>query len=230
MYLHLVKVLEDNYPEMMKRMFVINAPLIFPLLYKLARPLVSEDMRNKMHVLRSNFKDTLLQYIDAEELPVFLGGVKTDPDGNPRCATMICQGGQVPQEYFLLDKKDDDQLENVTVPKGDKLCLTYQVTKSGSVLRWEFKTDNFDIGFGVNVIRDGKREAVVAVERVNSHIVPEDGSLTCQHTGTYEVVFDNSFSWARGKRVQYMVEVIGPVEEGMHTEINMLCEEGSPAW
>ena len=24
MYLHLVKVLEDNYPEMMKRMFVIN--------------------------------------------------------------------------------------------------------------------------------------------------------------------------------------------------------------
>ncbi len=24
MYLHLVKILEDNYPEMMKRMFVIN--------------------------------------------------------------------------------------------------------------------------------------------------------------------------------------------------------------
>ena len=27
MYLHLVKVLEDNYPEMMKRMFVVNGKL-----------------------------------------------------------------------------------------------------------------------------------------------------------------------------------------------------------
>ncbi len=28
MYLHLVKVLEDNYPEMMKKMFVVNGELL----------------------------------------------------------------------------------------------------------------------------------------------------------------------------------------------------------
>ena len=42
-----------------------------------------------------------------------------------------------------------------------------------------------------------------------------------------EVVFDNSFSWARGKRVQYMVEVIGPVDEGMCSEIQGLLKERS---
>ena len=42
-----------------------------------------------------------------------------------------------------------------------------------------------------------------------------------------EVVFDNSFSWARGKRVQYMVEVIGPVDEGMRSEIQGLLKERS---
>lgn len=29
MYLHLVKVLEDNYPEMMKRLYVINGKYYF---------------------------------------------------------------------------------------------------------------------------------------------------------------------------------------------------------
>ena len=42
-----------------------------------------------------------------------------------------------------------------------------------------------------------------------------------------EVVFDNSFSWARAKRVQYMVEVIGPVDEGMRSEIQGLLKERS---
>nr|UXK97413.1 retinal-binding protein [Babylonia areolata] len=209
MYLHLVKVLEDNYPEMMKRLFVVNAPRIFPLLYKLARPLISEDMKNKIHVLGSHFKDTLLQYIDAEELPVFLGGVKTDPDGNPRCSTMICQGGEVPRDYFLQDKESEDHLESATVSRGDKLCLTYNVTKPGSVLRWEFKTDDFDIGFGVHVLRNGKRETVVATERVNSHIVPEDGSITCQHPATYVVTFSNHHSVWRKKTIRYCVEVLG---------------------
>ncbi|KAK7499112.1 hypothetical protein BaRGS_00009659 [Batillaria attramentaria] len=231
MYLHLVKVLEDNYPEMMKRMFVVNAPRIFPLLYKLCRPLISEDMKNKIHVLGGNFKETLLKYIDAEELPVFLGGTKTDPDGNPRCATMICQGGPVPREYFLQNRDSDDQLETATVSRGEKLCLQFEVTKPGSVLRWEFKTDDFDIGFGVFLKTDKGREAVYPVERVNSHMVPEDGSVTCQQTGTYEVVFDNSFSWARGKRVQYMVEVIGPVDDGMRGEItSMMLGQGDTTW
>ncbi|XP_070205227.1 retinal-binding protein-like isoform X2 [Littorina saxatilis] len=208
MYLHLVKVLEDNYPEMMKRMFVVNAPRIFPLLYKLARPLISEDMKNKIHVLGGHFKDTLLQYIDAEELPVYLGGVKTDPDGNPRCATMICPGGEVPREYFLQDKDNEDQLEVATVPRGDKLCLPYEVTKPGSVLRWEFKTEDFDIGFGVQLLREGVKETVRATERVNSHIVPEDGSVTCHKTGTYLFTFNNRHSFVRGKRVHYVIDVI----------------------
>jgi len=36
-----------------------------------------------------NFKTDLLKYIDADQLPVFLGGTQTDPDGNPRCATKV---------------------------------------------------------------------------------------------------------------------------------------------
>lgn len=72
MYLYLVKILEDNYPEMLKRLFVVNgklvgclrifdkvfsvsffsaAPSIFPVIWKICRPLISEATKNKIHVL-----------------------------------------------------------------------------------------------------------------------------------------------------------------------------------
>ncbi|GBN43209.1 hypothetical protein AVEN_247250-1, partial [Araneus ventricosus] len=33
------------------------------------------------------WKEDLLEIIDAADLPVFLGGTRTDPDGNPLCET-----------------------------------------------------------------------------------------------------------------------------------------------
>uniref|UniRef100_A0AAT9H863 Retinal binding protein n=1 Tax=Peronia verruculata TaxID=500109 RepID=A0AAT9H863_9EUPU len=208
MYLHLVRVLEDNYPEMLKRMFVVNAPRIFPLLYKICRPLISEDTKNKIHVLGSDFSTTLLQYIDEEELPAFLGGKKTDPDGNPRCATMICQGGPVPDEYYHNDLASTDHMESATVSRGDTFTVDMTVTKPGSVLRWEFKTDGYDIGFGVFREEGKEKVPVVPIERVNSHMVPEDGSYTCEVPGKYLVVFDNTYSKLRDKQLLYSIDVI----------------------
>jgi len=39
-------------------------------------------------------------------------------------------------------------------------------------------------------------------------------------------VFDNTFSWARGKNIHYTVEVILPVDTGMASEINLMLENG----
>ncbi|KAL4223181.1 hypothetical protein ACF0H5_016653 [Mactra antiquata] len=227
MYLHLVKVLEDNYPEMLKRMFVVNAPAIFPILYKLARPLISEEMKNKIHVLGANFENTLLQYIEAEELPAFLGGSLADPDGNPRCATMIGQGGDVPEEYFLDTKDLYEYMNTATIARGDKLEVEYKVDKPGSILRWEFKTEDYDIGFGVNFIDNGNTVQILPTKRVNSQHVAEDGSVTCNNVGTYVLYFDNSFSWTRSKKIFYAGEVIQAVEDDIvKSEINDLIEAG----
>jgi len=59
--------------------------------------------------------------------------------------------------------------------------------------RWQFMTDSSDIGFGVTykVILDNgdskvKEEVVVPSGRLNSHMVPEDGSVTCENPGLCE--------------------------------------------
>ncbi|KAJ8312323.1 hypothetical protein KUTeg_009696 [Tegillarca granosa] len=206
MYLHLVKILEDNYPEMMKRLCVINA-----------RPLISEDMKNKIHVLGGDFKSTLLKFVDKEELPAFLGGMQTDPDGNPRCITKICQGGDVPEQYYLENTELLDHMQTVTVGRGDKVQIEQIVEKSGSILRWEFKTEDYDIGFSLLMKKNGENVPVIPMVRVNSHVVAQDGNVLC---------FDNSFSWTRTKKIYYSCEVLSSDETELKSEINDLIENG----
>ncbi|XP_064612900.1 retinal-binding protein-like isoform X2 [Liolophura sinensis] len=227
MYLYLVKVLEDNYPEMMKRMFVINAPRIFPILYKICRPLISEDMKNKIHVLGGDYKSHLLKYIDADQLPAIYGGDLKDPDGNPRLASKVCQGGEVPESYFLKDQDLFSNMECVTVPRGEKFCSEHMVEKAGSLLRWEFKTEEYDISFGVFYEEDGEQKPVVPTIRVNSHIIPEDGTYTCEKVGKYVLCFDNSFSWTRSKTIHFMAEVISAEIDNVKPEIDTLIDGGN---
>lgn len=35
--------------------------------------------------MKDGYKEALLELVDADVLPAFLGGNKTDPDGNPNC-------------------------------------------------------------------------------------------------------------------------------------------------
>ena len=55
--------------------------------------------------------------------------------------------------------------------------------------RWEFKTEDYDIGFGVNYVCDGKKTPVVPIKRVNSHAVAEDGSVFCEQPGTCKLLY-----------------------------------------
>jgi hypothetical protein len=56
-------------------MFVVNVPSFFSILYSVAKPLIPPDTKKKIHVVTSKHtKEELLKYIDAEQLPHFLGG------------------------------------------------------------------------------------------------------------------------------------------------------------
>ncbi|XP_012940167.1 SEC14-like protein 2 [Aplysia californica] len=216
-FTQIIAVFEDNYPETLKKTFVVNAPKIFPLAYSLLKPFLSEETHRKVTVCGSNYKEVLLQHIDADQLPAHWGGTCTDPDGNPRCPSLIIPGGQVPESYHRQNDLDDvSAFTQVSIGRGSTLKLEYVVDKPRCAIRWQFKTDGFDIGFGVlKKTADGPQksaemEEVVATQRVNSHMVPEDGMVQCKEAGTYVVRFDNTYSWARAKKLLYLIEVLQP--------------------
>lgn len=89
-------------------------------------------------------------------------------------------------------------------------------------------TESADVGFGVYLkTKSGERQKagdmveVVPNQRYNSHLVPEDGSLTCSEPGVYVLRFDNTYSFIHSKRISYSVEVLLP-DRGSEAHMNGL--------
>ncbi|KAJ3127643.1 cytosolic factor, phosphatidylinositol/phosphatidylcholine transfer protein [Nowakowskiella sp. JEL0407] len=71
-------VAQNYYPEMLGRMYIINAPMLFTAVWQLVKPLLDEVTVNKISILGSAYTKSLLETIDEENLPKFLGGKSTD--------------------------------------------------------------------------------------------------------------------------------------------------------
>ncbi|XP_010768243.1 SEC14-like protein 2 [Notothenia coriiceps] len=216
-YTEILQMFEANYPEGLKRLFVIKAPKLFPVAYNLVKHFLSENTRQKINILGANWQEVLMKYIDAEELPVIYGGKLTDPDGDPRCRTMIHHVSPVPPSYYVRDHVKMEYEQCTSVSRGSSQQLDYEILFPGCVLRWQFASEGADIGFGVFVkAKKGEKkkaaqmEEVVLSQRYNAHLVPEDGSLTCERPGVYVLRFDNTYSMFQAKRISFTVEVLLP--------------------
>uniref|UniRef100_A0A8C3FJP4 SEC14 like lipid binding 2 n=1 Tax=Chrysemys picta bellii TaxID=8478 RepID=A0A8C3FJP4_CHRPI len=216
-YGELLSMFEENYPETLKRLFVIKAPKLFPVAYNLIKHFLSEDTRKKIVVLGANWKEVLQKYIAPEEIPVVYGGTLQDPDGNPKCVTKINYGGDIPKKYYVRDQLKQQYEHLVVVSRGSSHQVEYEILFPGCVLRWQFMSEGADVGFGVYLKtrigerqRAGEMTEVLPNQRYNAHLVPEDGSLTCSMAGVYVLRFDNTYSYLHAKKVNYTVEVLLP--------------------
>ncbi|KAK4742294.1 hypothetical protein SAY87_000295 [Trapa incisa] len=78
--MRLQKIDSDNYPETLSQMFIINAGPGFKLLWNTVKSFLDPKTTSKIHVLGNKYQYKLLEIIDANELPEFLGGNCTCTD------------------------------------------------------------------------------------------------------------------------------------------------------
>lgn len=232
--IQLIQMYSNNYPEILKACFIINAPRIFSVAFNIVKKFMDEYTISKIQIHGSNsnkWKKAILQNITPENLPAHYGGSLTDPDGNPKYTTKVQQGGKIPETYYLKnlqtgDPDSESEYTSVTVKKGDKLVVRIKCEEEGAFLRWDFKTDNHDIKFGITAT-DAVGHSTPAIQhaRVSAHEFDESGVLTCQAQTTYSVIFDNSYSILRSKKLRYRVYLTPPIpDEEVHADKAEIAE------
>jgi hypothetical protein len=70
----LTKYDQDNYPEMLGRIVIINAPVVFKAVWGLVKPYLNPRTISKIAICGSDYLPELLEYVDADNLPEWLGG------------------------------------------------------------------------------------------------------------------------------------------------------------
>ena len=75
----------DYYPEIMGNLFVVNAPYLFSGVWSVVKGFLDERTRKKIQIMGSGWEKVLLEHVDAETLPTFLGGKCTCADKGGDC-------------------------------------------------------------------------------------------------------------------------------------------------
>lgn len=68
------KIDQDYYPEYLGKMLIVNAPTTFIAIWAMIKPWLDKRTQKKIEVHGSSFISRLLELVEADNLPEFLGG------------------------------------------------------------------------------------------------------------------------------------------------------------
>lgn len=191
---------EAHYPELLRKMYIVNSPGIFMMFWKLITPWLDPRTVAKLEIVGPNHVEVLSKVIKPEDIPSYLGGP---------CKENTVTGGGT---FGGLTAEDNSDLKEVTVSYKDKHEIVVDVDTAQSLIGWKFTLESHDIGFGVYYEKDSEREEIHPYNKYNSTDIVE-GSHVAQQTGKYVFHWDNTYSYMRKKTVNYRVFVEPPVEK-----------------
>lgn len=88
-------IVDNNYPEYLKRCIIVNAPRIFSIFWAVFKYFFAKHTRDKVIITSGDPITVLSPFVDPANIPAYLGGKRYDgPD--PNCSMSIKPGGNVP--------------------------------------------------------------------------------------------------------------------------------------
>ncbi|KAG0321370.1 hypothetical protein BGZ99_003952 [Dissophora globulifera] len=112
---------QKAYPERLGMLFIVNSPYVFVKVYSMIKKWLDPGVIEKIHILGKDYQSVLLEHIDEENLPEFLGG---------SCTCSHMPGGCVPSVILNNIKP----VEKSTPPANGSLLAvpTYLRPRSSS--------------------------------------------------------------------------------------------------
>jgi len=194
LFLNISKSFEANRPEILNKMYVINAGKAFTVLFSLVKPILATATRNKISVYNSasKWKPVLQKNIPADILPVAFGGSNSAFEF--KGGVQFDDGGD--------DVEEGDELLPVSLASAGKTTLVVEVSEKNSTINWAFQTDKKGISFTIT----SNDKTNVENTKVDSHLKLSEGSITCDAPGDYVFIFDNTAN-SEVQELQYRFDV-----------------------
>ncbi|CBI24189.3 unnamed protein product, partial [Vitis vinifera] len=179
-----VGLLQDNYPEFVSRNIFINVPFWSYAFYAVVSPFFTQRSKNKFDFARpARVTETLLKYIDAQQIPVGYGGFhrENDPD-------------------FSIE----DGVSEVIIKGGSSGAIAIPAPEVGTKFTWEITVLGWDVNYREEFVPkdEGSYTMIVQKER---KVGWEEGairnSFTNKEAGMLVLTIDNATF--KKKRVLY---------------------------
>uniref|UniRef100_A0A914DU11 CRAL-TRIO domain-containing protein n=1 Tax=Acrobeloides nanus TaxID=290746 RepID=A0A914DU11_9BILA len=205
MYLNLIRLLQDVFPDFARSLIVINSPMMMSTVYQMIKPALSEQTRDKVRFVGKDYKATLIEDLGEENIYEKWGGTIKPKNG---CTTGTLRMGGVPPEDIRYTEiknpfhPDEKHLKKVSVSARNKTEVSLKVEKPGCILRWFF-VSNGEVDF--SIVCRGKE--VWPKMRISTEYVPEYGHVICEEIDEYTLVFDNSFGTFFSKEVKFHAHI-----------------------
>jgi hypothetical protein len=185
-----LKVAADNdqkfYPESLHKLYVVNCPKIISYAWNIVKPWLDERTQKKIFFYKDHeTKAKLLEDIDAECLPVELGG------------TCNCAGGCVPSSLDEITESEG-MTEKIVVGRGSTETRVVDLV-TGAMLVWELSCDdNCEIRFRVH------SKCLAAEDIFPLQLVSESaGNFVAPKPVKVTLTFDNSDTWFSSKTLRF---------------------------
>lgn len=169
---------EDNYPELLKRLFLINSPSLFATVWSVVAYFMDEGTRSKVQLLSSEYLSAVAKFVDKAYLPGFLGGDLKDKNGDSECKSMVSAGGHIPFNFLCGVAGDGNGAGDIHLVSAGSASHLYIKVPSGWVLDWRWAVENNDIEFSVTAVAESSafsssdsgvnKDAVVDVAAISS--------------------------------------------------------------
>jgi hypothetical protein len=115
----LALLVQEHYPEVMKRFLIVNAPWAFSAVWAVVKHFFDAAVVAKCALVgAASTHDALLEHIADDQIPQYLGGAFVPPDGDPECANFFCRCGALPDDA-AAEPELDAAVEGMTIELAD---------------------------------------------------------------------------------------------------------------
>jgi hypothetical protein len=204
--LHFLQAITDmdsaHYPETALTIYVINAPAIFPALWKLITAFLDPAIAAKVQVRGTDFVEPLLTVFGTlANFPVEWGG--ENKEIFPPLPDLKTATEQLEMQVVALG------LKNLDINAGTAAEVECQVDgKADTTLQWFYRVTGYDVSVTVLFQPNGGDTVVVREAHRIASPTPSWGnySVGAGSPGRLVLRFDNSYSYWRGKTVNYALK------------------------